>query len=233
MEKGAWALASGAALLALPLAAPLGEARSRRHGAPPACGTVEVVDPGGRPIAGAEVYYAADPEVDGGGPGAPSWSGTTNVRGRACDERLLDGGFLTVDAPALEGGRCVGERRVEHDGFDVETGRGAFQRVVLATKRFIRWDWQGRVVSADGLGIAGATVVVENIAPSDADGCVMTSDRTVTSAPDGTVSLSRIPLGHVSLRVSAPTYATGRFQVEVEARIPQWRRVLRLERSGR
>src|SRR5262252_7889430 len=80
----------------------------------PPCGTVEVVDTRGRPLAGVEVAsHSVDPrKTPQNGLALKTWM--TNAAGRVCDEALLEPGFLELHAPKPLGGWCVANEVVPY-----------------------------------------------------------------------------------------------------------------------
>jgi hypothetical protein len=130
----------------------------------PSCGTVEVVDPQGRPLAGTEVaYYDYDPrETLQRGSGPEPW--TTNAAGRVCEEAFLEPGFLEVHAPKPLGGWCVANEVVPYRGWRASA---PVTRVHLHLKRIHRSRLHVRVVAGDGKPVAGASIFLARIYPKD------------------------------------------------------------------
>jgi hypothetical protein len=193
--------------------------------AAPRCGTVEVVDRDGRPVAGAEVaYHGSDPrEQIQDGPGPESF--TTNAAGRACAEAFLDSGFLEVHAPKRLGGWCVANEVVRYRGWRASA---PVTRVTLRIKRIHRSRWHGRVVAGDGKPIAGASILIIRIYPKDTQCSEFGPDDWRAVGSDGRFALPALPDGAVELRVDADGYAQKVFFIH----LPGERRDLAIERGG-
>ncbi len=176
------------------------------------CGVVEVVYTDGRPVWGADVtHYYGDPDGRGGTPGQ-AW--TTGRDGRVCEGRLLDSGFLEVQAPAPLGGWCAAEERLPYLTAPASPDEDPVTRVVLHMRWLRRVRLRGRVVSAAQKPVAGARVDVQMIFP-DGTECNEGPELGGTiTAGDGTFRLPPLPRGAVEIRVEKPGYGARIFKLE-------------------
>ena len=199
---------SGGAVLVLVLAA-AAPAMAR-----PRCGTVEVVNRRGRPVAGAEVaYYGHDPrETLRRGEGPETW--TTNAAGRVCEEALVESGFLEVHAPGPLGGWCVANEVFPYRGWRASA---PVTRVTLPLKHIRRSRWHGRVVASDGKPVAGALILIPRIYPKDTECSAFGPDDWLKVGGDGHFALPPLPDGNVELNVAADGYAERVFLVTLPA----------------
>ena len=177
----------------------------------PRCGTVEVVNRQGRPVAGAEVAYLDyDPrEAPQQGGGGPEWW-TTNAAGRVCEEALVAPGFLEVRASRAFGGQCVADEVAPYRGWRASA---PVTRVTLPIKHIRRSRWHGRVVASDGKPVAGALVTVPLIYPKDCLGDEFGPDEELKTGGDGRFALPPLPDGKIELDVAVGGYAKKVFSV--------------------
>ena len=181
--------------------------------ATPRCGTVEVVDRGGQPVAGAEVaYHGSDPRQDMRGREGPEMF-STNAAGRVCEPAFLDAGFLEVHAPKRLGGWCVADQVVRYQGWRASA---PVTRVTLPIKRIHRSLWHGRVVAGAGEPIAGASILAVRIYPEQTECSEFGPDDDWHAVSrDGRFALPALPDGAVELRVHADGYAEKVFFIDL------------------
>ena len=176
------------------------------------CGVVEVIYPDGRPVWGADVtHYYGDPDGPGGTDGQ-AW--TTGRDGRVCEERLLESGFLEVQAPAALGGWCAADERLPYLTASARSDDDPVTRVVLHMRWLRRVRLRGRVVSAAREPVAGASVDVQMIFPDGTECNEGPELGGTTTAADGTFRLPPLPRGGVEIGVQKPGYGKRIFRIE-------------------
>ena len=171
----------------------------------PDCKVVKVVDGKGRPIVDARVSlsrcgYDATICLD-----VPVWS--TDRSGRVCaDELIASTGYLEVNAPDRLGGRCVASKRWEYPrGLPQVRGSGPIL-VQLDSPALSRVPLHGRITSAQGRPIKGATIAIRSIVTGK--GCSFSPGApAATSSAAGRFSFPSIPTGKAVLRISHPDFA--------------------------
>jgi hypothetical protein len=139
---------------------------------------------------------------------------TTGRDGRVCEERLLDGGFLEVQAPAPLGGWCAADERLPYLTAPASRDGDPVTRVVLHMRRLRRVRLRGRVVSAAGEPVAGASVDVQMIFPAGTECNEGPELGGTTTAADGTFRLPPLPRGGVEVGVQKPGYGKRIFRIE-------------------
>jgi protocatechuate 3,4-dioxygenase beta subunit len=202
-------LASGALVLGFPAWNSVGRATS----VTPDCRVVKVVDGRGQPVAGAEVsLWPCDTEAGGCNPlrfqQSHDWS--TDRNGRICAWELLSidgGGALEVTAPERIGGGCAGRKHWAYPK-GVPGARGAEPIIVkLDISPLPTAPLKGRITSADGRPIKGATIEIESIGVSDA--CSFFGNRpAVESSADGRFSFAAVAKGTAQLKVKHPNFTS-------------------------
>ncbi|HEY5947350.1 MAG TPA: carboxypeptidase-like regulatory domain-containing protein [Kofleriaceae bacterium] len=184
------------------------------------CNDVLVVDRAGRPIAGAEVSFNGTPSARFSMGGALTYTG---AQGRACVEDVYAGGQLTAHAPLDRGGQCAGEAAVNVTQQMV----GSPIRITLDVRPLKRSKLHGRVLSPEKIPIAGATISVRDVSPSQTPECSDRSDTMVSSAADGSFALPLLPQGRITLAIQHDWYT----DKDVEITLPSRERELVLERG--
>jgi len=179
------------------------------------CGVVEVVYPDGRPVSGADVsHYYGDPD---GLEGMSGQAWTTGRDGRVCEERLLDSGYLEVQAPAPLGGWCAADERLPYLTGPMPRDGDPVTRVVLHMRWLRRVRLRGRVVSAAGEPVAGAIVAAQMIFPDGTECNEGPELGGTATAADGTFRLPPLPRGGVEVVIEKPGYGKRIVRLESKA----------------
>jgi len=212
-------------LLAFAIAFALTGAGPSAAVARPACGTVEVVYPNGRPVHGAEVIHRyTDPYTNQDPTDGEGWD--TGRDGRVCEERLLAPGFLEVRAPLALGGWCAAREELRYHGArrSADNPEGV-TRVTLHMRWFRRVAWRGRVVDSGGNPVKKAMLFVRHVYPDGTECSEEAGHGWYTAEADGTFQLERLPKGTIDLLVETKGYATQAFEI----RLPGPPRDLRID----
>jgi hypothetical protein len=189
------------------------------------CGQVEVVDAEGRPVEGALATAWNGAE----GRGASGLELSTNARGTFCDERLLYGAELHIEAPAALGGSCAGEQVVHLERWDPSQNKAPVTRVVLTINPRLSDVWRGRVVTEAGLPVARASVILDGVSwPTDGGDCGPPVNDSVETRADGTFETPPVPRGKLALVVRHAWYAP----LDAEVTVPSPPRDLVLDRGA-
>ena len=188
--------------------------RTWRHG----CREVEVVDLEGRPIAGASVVFDPRPNVNG----LVHGGGDTDEHGRTCVEAVGAGGELIAHPPGDRGGWCAGEARL----LVTAAHRTGPIRIVLPMRALERATGRGRLVSPEGIPIAGAQITAGS-QPSETPGCSTGAGASTTTRVDGSFELPPLPRGAVTLLIQHDWYT----EREVTIAVPGPERPIVLDRG--
>jgi hypothetical protein len=204
--KGRFLLAPGIVVLAL---CGLG-ADGRGRQVTPGCRVVKVVDPKGRPIAGAKVLLLpCDVETEACTNPIESRFWLTDSTGRVCDEELLGldhGGALEVTAPDRVGGMCAGAKHVGYPKGLPASRRTRPVVVKLDAPALPTARLEGRILSSGGRSIAGATIAVESVVVADRCSFVPQLEPS-TSSSNGQFSFAAIARGSAALRITHSDFA--------------------------
>jgi protocatechuate 3,4-dioxygenase beta subunit len=189
-------------IVVLAVGAPVAYGKARRD--EPECRVIKVVDSRGRPIVGAEItLFPCGSEAmhcDGN-----VWE--TDRRGRVCAEELLHAtGSLDVIAPSRLGGQCADAKHWLYPK-DVPGGNGTGPIVItMNVGPLARASLKGRVTTADGRPIKGATIDVQKAAVDER--CEFDVQmKEVRSSADGRFSFAAVPKGTATLRVKHADFA--------------------------
>jgi hypothetical protein len=172
------------------------------------CIPVRVVDPHGRPIAGAKVTSW----MMSGNFGRGTGGGVTDRNGRSCAGEYSN--EVQVEAPAALGGACAGEERKK-----IVSGTPPRRiDVTLRVRPLTRDTWSGRVVTPEGMPVAGARVSMRRAAPVDTPDCSGPVDIGAETRLDGTFVLANVPRGKLEIEVRHGWYLTRSFDTDTIAR---------------
>jgi hypothetical protein len=171
------------------------------------CVPIEVVDASGAPVANAQliVTYASNGLGSGHGD-------ATDAAGRAC----VDAQNVTIMAPIALGDHCAGARDIKIQPWHPDR-KAVPQRFVLDVRPLPRTKWRGRLVNAEHVPIAAASVYVDSVASGS---CSARVGTWLTSRADGSIELSSVPVGKLELEAEHWWYAKTRFQVDDTAASP-------------
>src|SRR5262249_28655600 len=168
------------------------------------CVPIDVVDPSGRPVAGAVVVSSAYP---------PSmvFADKTDARGRSCI--VTKASDIDISPPAALGGGCAAP---EHRRLPLMMPRGASAtplRVTIHPPDLERVAWRGRVLSPERLPVAGAKITVPSLRADAIAGCTTEINEHVETRLDGTFTLPKLARGDVTLQIGHAWYVAHTVQI--------------------
>jgi hypothetical protein len=167
----------------------------------PSCDEVHVIDQSGKPVAGAALMVMHD---HGGGMSSGESGANTDDRGIGCVE-LSRGARLEITAPSELGGECAGQAEIELTAAVMARQPYVF-RLRVTRQRGTGTVLRGRVVTPEGVPVAGAYVSADNVQPLDDDSCSDGGGAASTGA-DGRFALPELPRGTMTITVQHDWYA--------------------------
>lgn len=176
------------------------------------CHLIEVVDSKGKAVEGARVIQWLS---------QMGLSETTDIHGRTCMRGLPYGGKLSVQAPELLGGPYAGSVETVIAPWSPTSGKPPRTLIRLKIEPVHRATFRGRLVTPEGLPVAGGHVYLDSIAlardPTGGEGVGV--GRWATTEQDGTFDFGLVPMGTARLLIHHPWYAEKNLDTRVSTEI--------------